>query len=346
MSNYYRGMPNQEYWMQRSLEVADEQWKDAKKVEKVMAKHYRTAHKDIKTMVNDFYTNYATEHGMTYNTAVQQLQGFELEDYASMMKTYKRQAISSGNPFAIAEMERLTAKATVNRLEALTNQIDGRLLELGYTEQLTMEKFLSGAYEQTAYSTAFNIAKGTGVGVSFTKMNEQAIMKAITMPWSGDMFSHRIWDNRTKLVTSLRQEITQGLVKGTSVQKMSRNLSATMDSKYSNSLRLIRTETSHVMSEATAETYEKVAVQSYIYLATLDNRTSNKCGNLDGNVYKLSDKQVGINFPPLHPNCRSTIIPHFDDEYESLRISRLEDGSREYVSSKMNYKEWKEKYLI
>ena len=59
--------------------------------------------------------------------------------------------------------------------------------------------------------------------------------------------------------------------------------------------------------------------------ATLDNRTSDACQELDGKVIAVSKAVVGLNYPPLHPYCRSTTIPYFED-LEGSRIARAEDG--------------------
>lgn len=47
----------------------------------------------------------------------------------------------------------------------------------------------------------------------------------------------------------------------------------------------------------------------------------------------------------MHPNCRSTTEAVFEDEIESTRIARTEDGSQYMVPRDMNYAEWKEKYV-
>jgi SPP1 gp7 family putative phage head morphogenesis protein len=54
-------------------------------------------------------------------------------------------------------------------------------------------------------------------------------------------------------------------------------------------------------------------VEKYEFLAAIDSRTSKLCRDKDGKVFKLKDSKVGVNFPPLHPHCRSTIIPVLKD---------------------------------
>lgn len=50
-------------------------------------------------------------------------------------------------------------------------------------------------------------------------------------------------------------------------------------------------------------------LQEYEYCAILDDRTSKICKELNGKVFKVSQARQGVNFPPMHPNCRSFIIP-------------------------------------
>lgn len=55
-----------------------------------------------------------------------------------------------------------------------------------------------------------------------------------------------------------------------------------------------------------------------------------------------------MNYPPLHPWCRSTTIAHDDDiDYNKLerRARNPETGKVEYVPADMSYKEWYEKYV-
>jgi SPP1 gp7 family putative phage head morphogenesis protein len=50
-------------------------------------------------------------------------------------------------------------------------------------------------------------------------------------------------------------------------------------------------------------------VQQYQILAAVDCRTSDICEEMNGKVFDFGTEQVGVNYPPFHPNCRTTIIP-------------------------------------
>lgn len=286
---------------------------------------------------------YADENKLTYIEATQKLNRMELVNYEQRMSILQQQFKNTNNPLIQQEIEKLVFQGQVSRLQGLLFEIDSRLIVLANGQQMTIEDFLYDTYESNYYQTGFNIAVGTGIGATFTKLNDRAIRQAITFPWSGDQFSQRIWDNRNKLVSTMRQTIINGFIRGSSVQKMSRELSKVMNSAYKNSLRLIRTETAHVIGEATAEGYNEYGIEQYQYIATLDKRTSSICRGLDSKVFDLKDKQVGVNYPPMHPNCRSAVAAYFDRDY-TVRRARRNDGQNEIIPN-MSYSQWEKKYV-
>ena len=69
-------------------------------------------------------------------------------------------------------------------------------------------------------------------------------------------------------------------------------------------------------------------------MASLGERTCEVCGGMDGKRIKLTDKQFGVNFPPLHPNCRCTTIAFDpDDDLSDFKVGQLE------------YEQWYAKYV-
>ena len=53
----------------------------------------------------------------------------------------------------------------------------------------------------------------------------------------------------------------------------------------------------------------QLGIDSYEFCAILDDVTSTICKELNGQTFKVSQAQVGVNYPPMHPNCRSFVIP-------------------------------------
>ncbi|CAK7070082.1 MAG: hypothetical protein KER_03078 [Kerstersia gyiorum] len=99
--------------------------------------------------------------------------------------------------------------------------------------------------------------------------------------------------------------------------------------------RFIRTARNHISNQAMAETYEKLGVTHVVFVATLDGRTSRLCASLDGKAWKVDEPHPT---PPLHPNCRSVIVPSLDGELigqrpymRALKVKKR-DGSDRFRS--------------
>ena len=171
----------------------------------------------------------------------------------------------------------------------------------------------------------------------------------IKNPWAldGKNFSDRIWSDKEKLINTLHTEMTQGFIRGDSLEDITKRITAKMNVSKSNVKRLVRTESAAYRSKAQLKAFQDLEVEKYQILATLDNRTSDICQDMDLKVFDLKNYEIGTTAPPFHVNCRSVTIPYFDDEEEGERAARdPETGKTIYVSDKMTYKEWKQKFLV
>jgi SPP1 gp7 family putative phage head morphogenesis protein len=125
---------------------------------------------------------------------------------------------------------------------------------------------------------------------------------------------------------------------------------AGMKSKFKNELqyskyaanRLIRTESAYVSGQAVGAVYDECGVEEYEFIATLDNRTSQKCAGLDGQIFKKADAEVGVNWPPLHPMCRSSTVSVIDGKVTDglKRAARDKNGKTVKVPRSMKYQQW------
>ncbi|MGI6689328.1 MAG: minor capsid protein [Christensenellales bacterium] len=107
--------------------------------------------------------------------------------------------------------------------------------------------------------------------------------------------------------------------------------------------RLLRTETNYITNQATAEAYADAGIERYRYMAVLDGRTSRMCQEKDGQEFLLSEKEVGVNYPPLHPWCRSSVEPVIDGISHAHMKRWARDpvtGEEMKVPRDMSYREW------
>ena len=62
----------------------------------------------------------------------------------------------------------------------------------------------------------------------------------------------------------------------------------------------------------------------------------------------MKDRKAGVNYPPMHPYCRSTTISVIDDKIlRNMKRSAYnpETGRTEMVPADMTYEQWYEKYV-
>ena len=95
-----------------------------------------------------------------------------------------------------------------------------------------------------------------------------------------------------------------------------------------------RLKNDNVHNTAELDAYNECGFEEYEFMASLGERTCEVCGGMDGKRIKLTDKQFGVNFPPLHPNCRCTTIA-FDPD----------DDLSDFKAEELEYEWWYAKYV-
>ena len=289
-------MSNKSYWLKRSEELD----KVAKKVEKEVMKElsalYREAFRSIEKEVNDFMMKYAEDHKLDYTIVTQMLTPIDLAEYNEKIQELHAMYRDTKSEHIKIEIDRLNARAKITRLQALQDAINVELTKVTHEYQMTLEDTLIGLFTEQ-YKEVSEL-----MGVMAPVINREAIKTIIEYPYAGKMFSDRIWDNKDALVKHIHQNLTVGIIRGDSVQKMARQLKKDLNVLYYQAERLVRTETNYAMNQGHKKGYEDSGVvEKYEFLAAIDSRTSKLCKDQDGKVYKLKDAVVGVNYPPLHP---------------------------------------------
>lgn len=233
----------------------------------------------------------------------------------------------------------------MKRLNTLLAKTEARMQELYGVNLIGTTEFLKRIIPEAYYHTIFDIAQGVGLEPTFSAVPTRLIDKIINENWSGENYSKRIWSNTNKLAGNLRQVLTEAAMTGESIQKTSRKLSEAFATTNYNSRRLIRTETTYATNQAELLAYDELDIERYEFVATLDTRTSPICQKQDGKIYDVKDAKAGTNLPAMHPNCRSTTIPYFEDGMPTMRAARDADGNRIKVPASMTYDEWYDKYI-
>ena len=207
-------------------------------------------------------------------------------------------------------------KYQIDRLRGL--QID---LQMQLTEAtIGQEKGIYNTLDDVAKVSQATLAKRfkDTFNLTFNTIASNKMKQILMSDWSGANWSERLWKDREKVGIKLTEVLEKGIPQGTSLQKMARELRDLTGESFNNAFRLIRTETSFIDSQVTFEGYEQarkeLGLEYYMYDAFLDSRTSAICREMDGKYFKITEKEIGVNFPPMHPNCRSTTQLVLDDD--------------------------------
>lgn len=337
------------YWEKRSIDteklIQDKTDSTIVKVNKM----YERALKDIEKQIRKIFSNYATNGNMTFDEAKALLNVKETKEaYNELKRIYDR---ISDPDVKLEVLNRLNAPAyagRIEKLEALRDFIYCECRLIGCTLEYALQERLIDTYRKSYYRTQYTVQKGTGLAYDFTKLTNPLVKSAISTDWKGSNYSKRIWKNTDELTEVLEEIITSGLMTGISGQKMATELTNRMNTERYKADRLIRTEVNYVAGQARRIAYEDIGAEKYIFIATLDLRTSSVCRSLDKTIHLVSEAEVGVNFPPMHPNCRSVDSAYIEGKDYSKLKRRARDpvtGETFLVPSNMTYTEWYDKYV-
>lgn len=342
-------MKNSNYWQDRfkQLEEAQHEW--GAKAFGEMEKQYREAQKELEAAIDKWYRRFAENNNISMAEARKWLTGKDLKEFKWSVEEY----IAYGEEHAISgrwakELENASAKYHISRLEALKIQTQQALERLFTSQNKTITDTLNDVFRTGYYRTAFELQKGFEIGFDIVRIDNDYLAKVLAKPWAvdGKNFSDRIWDNKEKLINELHTELSRNIITGADPQKAIDAISHKLDVSKANAGRLVMTEEAYFSSLAQKECFEDLDVEEYEIVATLDNRTSEICQEMDGQHFPMKDFEAGVTAPPFHVNCRSTTRPYFNDEFSlGERAARDENGEVYYVPSDMTYPEWKEAFV-
>lgn len=343
-------MPNSAYWKKRFELLEQSQNQLGVQCYVDIEKQYRQAQKQIEGQLSAWYQRFASNNGVTIQEARKMLTAKELAEFKWDINQYIQYGQENAiNGIWVKQLENASARYHISRLEALKIHIQ-QSLEVMFGNQLdSIDSSMREIYKSGYYHTAFEIQKGVGVGWDFATLDDKTISKVINKPWAvdGKNFSERIWGNRQKLVNELNNTLTQNIILGKDPQKAIDEIARKMNTSKSNAGRLVMTEEAFFSSAAQKDCFTELDVEQFEIVATLDSHTSEICQDMDGKHFPMSQWEVGTTAPPFHVRCRSTTVPYFDDDFDSVgeRVARGADGKTYHVPANMTYKEWQKAFV-
>ena len=343
-------MKNKDYWTKRKANLIYEQMDKAEKQADKFDEIYKQSKAYLDKQINKVFDKFQRDYGLSERDARQVLKNMkDQKDLAELRKVLEARPSDPNIQRLLADLDSPAYAYRMKRLERLNDDLDRMRESIYHSEKNGSDVFYSDLMKDSYYKATFDLQQQTGLAYSFSDLPETEIKRLRGLKWTGEVYSDRIWSNTGALASSVKDELLVSLMTGRSVKDTAQAIAERFEVGQNNARRLVRTESAFFHNQMELLSYEDSEITKYRFIAVLDKRTSHICQEHDNNVYDTDKAVPGVNYPPLHPWCRSTTIAHDDDiDYSKLerRARNPKTGKVEYVPADMTYKEWYSKYVV
>ena len=301
------------YWTDRQEQLKQSAEKSEAALKKRLEKFYDAEFKRLDKEIAAYYQTYGYDNVIEYRRLLQSLSGEDRTLLMERMDNFAEKYPQYANLMPVRE-----SIYRLDRLQGLQYSVFMTEAEIaGYTNE-QIEAYLRRLSQQ-----GLNYGMETlGFGKNFYSINDDIVRQFVDVPWcNGENFSTRIWNDTNRLAQYLNQDIAQGFARGDSYDKLVRNLRQRFRNvNRKNAYRLVFTEGTYVMAESSMQPFIQ-DFDKYHTSPVLDGKTCSICRGMRRETFLMSERQPGVNFPPLHPNCRDSwevVVDDWDawmDEY-------------------------------
>lgn len=341
------------YWEQRAIDSIGRMEKAVNGQIPDLVKSFEQARRDLNDTVFKFYARYAKNNSISLDEAQKALSLSELRDFRGDLNEFEQLAKDSIGTFNL-EVDNLSVKARVTRYEALLTQCDAVLQKLYQEQKKQIEGTATDVYTSEYYHRLFDIEQYTGFKFQYSAPGSTAIQKVIEQPVQGMDISEHLWRQDIDTGFKIRQTLNNMFVTGRPPQdfadqlqkqigavQVDANGNVTGTGKKYEAYRLLYNESAHATGQANLQAYEDDGIDEYEIVAALDKTTCDTCGSLDGKHYPRAKAIEGVNYPPLHCNCRCVAAPYIDVGFSSSRMARDPVTDKNVPTTAQTYDEWK-----
>jgi len=159
---------------------------------------------------------------------------------------------------------------------------------------------------------------------SLSVLDEEAVNQLVNLQL--DLIKGLSEETKKRLAFQLRN----GLLKGESIRELTKRVREVTEKTKYEAERIARTEATRVFNKAAEDRYKKVGIKKYRIVEASDERTCRTCMLYHNKIFRFDDPSAPR--PPLHPNCRGTIVPVVVEDANVKKSVR--DESREIAFEK------------
>lgn len=299
------------YWEERAKEIIKEETLSDKEISEEIERIINEMIDDIEKEIAKFYARYATSEGISMSEAKKKVDAFDVVKFANQAKQYVDTRDFSD--VANKELRAYNTKMYVSREKLLKAQI-GLLVTYTYAKlESQMHNYMESAY----YRALKQQAGILGDTLQVASTDVKAIVLA---PFQNSNWSRRLWRDMRKTRIQVQRAVTHVIIRGRHPYEFVKELRKESGNSTYEIRRLLITETARVQTIATKQHMleNQGPDAEYKYVAKLDGKTTKTCRGLNGKVFKVKDMKPGVNAPPMHPFCRSSVVPYVGDWREEF----------------------------
>lgn len=315
-------MNSYEYWQEREEANRQSNIKEEQEYEKEVERIYKRMLNEIDTQINAWYSKYASDEGITMAEAKRRADKLDIEAYAEKAKKYVKEKDFS--PQANAEMKLYNLTMKANRLQLLKANIGAEMVS-GHDE---LQKFYSECLENR---TLDEIKRQSGILGDSVQFNAKKVNNIVNASFHNANWSERIWLNQDLLRADLDKILSTALIQGRNPRDFISDVRKRFDVTSSNAERLLRTEMKRVQTDAQMESYKDSGFTEYTFHGL--GTACDICSKLNGRHFKIRNAEIGLNSPPMHPNCRCGTSPYIDTTDFDEWLEHVDEG--------LTFEEWK-----
>jgi len=277
-------------------------------------------------------------------------------NYKLALKDIRTRVALLNEKYAVEGVLTYAEMAKYNRYDELIKSIEKNLKDITGKNAKLIQGLASEVYQESYYRTAYFFESGLQAKLGYGLINPDVIKAAVQNPISGLTLNETLAKNRVNIILKIRQEITQGLIKGESYSKMAKRFKGALEGDAYKALVVARTEAHRCQSQGTLESgyhaAEKGVEMWKVWEATLDGRTRDSHQSLDQIKVEVDEDFTSPLTGATGPgpgmmgdaaedcNCRCTTRFELKGYQPEKRYARDVEGQRGKIIDYTNYEDW------
>ena len=336
-------MKNEKYWKKRQEEKLADILDDAQVSSEYVSSVYSKACVYTQNQIEGIFEKYKSNYGLSEIKKKRLLSTMVNDhDYNELKRLLKNNASNQQREELLKRLDAPAYQYRIKRLENMQSQLDNLMKEVYNIEKdKSTDCYINSAFN-AYYKDVYNIQQGMNIAYQFDNLDYNLIDKTLKSKKREKNYSDRIWNNTNELADSLKDEMMLGVL----TNKTEKEMADTIMNKFAvgayQARRLVQTESAAMSAFADQLAFEDAGIDKQMFIAVHDSRTSKICQQHDRSIVETSKAQVGVNVPPLHPNCRSHMIPYIEGVTDAMKKRQRNPvtGRDEVVDVKENYDQW------